>query len=356
MRMNTITPQNALKQAMTKQQAPKQDGFAAAVLSTTMQNQIMKSVPNERARARFTASIIEMVSSSTALQKCTPASIISAALRGEGQGLILGHGYYVVPYGTKASYITSYRGYITLAMSTGLYEDLDCLEVRGAEYRGRNRLTGKVDVDFSVYETDEEREKQPIVGYYAYFRLKDGFLRNEYWSMEKLINHAAKHSQAFSAELFAKKENGTATDAELEKMNSGSPWYSATDRMCKKTVLRSLLNSGFAPLSNEVRNFIASDADYVIPDAPRPSAQGFTDPLIIDGTATEAQNNDPLKVDKPSDTREGSAIASKPEGKEISIEDVKQAQRPLKRAKTGLAAENTTETSTKTAQSSLFDA
>lgn len=176
MRMNNaITPQNTLRQSVAAQ--PKQSDFASAVLSNTLQNQITKSVPDEKARARFTAAIIEMVSTNTQLQQCTPASIVSAALRGEGQGLILGHGYYVVPYGQKASYITSYRGYITLAMSTGLYSDLDCLEVREGEFKGRDKRTGKQAVDFSVYETDEERMQHPVVGYYAYFELKDGFFR-----------------------------------------------------------------------------------------------------------------------------------------------------------------------------------
>lgn len=356
MKMNAITPQNnPLRQMATRQAAPQQDGFAAAVLSTTMQNQITKSVPDERARARFTSAIIELVSSNTALQKCTPASVISAALRGEGQGLILGHGYYVVPYGSKASYITSYRGYISLAMASGLYDDLDCLEVREGEFKGRDRLTGKQTVDFSVYTTDEERESHPIVGYYAYFRLKDGFFRSEYWSMEKLIQHASKYSQAFDAELYKRIEDGTATERELEKAQSGSPWYSSTDRMCKKTVLRSLLNSGFAPLSNEVRNFIANDADYVIPESTPLINAAVSDPLIIDSTAKE-KSADPLKIENAPDAREAAQTVEKSLGKEIPTEAVKRAQKAQNTPKTATQKELKQETAPKTAQASLFEA
>lgn len=282
---NAIMPQNKLRPA-----APVESSdFSTAVLSKTLQNQISKSVPDEKSRARFTAAIIEAVSTNTKLQKCTPASIVSAALRGEGQGLIMGHGYYVVPYGEKASYITSYRGYISLAMSTGLYADLDCLEVREGEFKGRDRRTGKQSVDFSVYESDEERNKHPIVGYYAYFELKDGFFRSEYWDMDKLLEHASRYSQAFNIKLFKKAAEGTLTPEEKKKMENESPWYSNTDRMCKKTVLRSLLNSGFAPLSNEVRSFIANDADErIIPDGdPLIRTIPKDDPLIIDAPKAE---------------------------------------------------------------------
>lgn len=329
---NSIAPQSSLRQSMSAQ--PKQSDFSTAVLSNTLQNQIMKSVPDEKSRARFTAAIIEMVSNNTQLQQCTPASIVSAALRGEGQGLILGHGYYVVPYGSKASYITSYRGYITLAMSTGLYSDLDCLEVREGEFKGRDRRTGKQAVDFSVYDTDEERNQHPIVGYYAYFELKDGFFRSEYWDMERLLKHAARYSQAFSIELFKKAEAGTLTPEELKKIEKGSPWYTSTDRMCKKTVLRSLLNSGFAPLSNEVRNFIANDTDErIIPEEPRTAPAN--DPLIIDAPTQPVQQpkeEEPKKEAPPKQPKkqkpQESAVsdaqtASKPKGKEVSTDPLK---------------------------------
>ena len=82
-------PQNSLRD-IARGQAEQKD-FSTAILGATLQNQIAKSVPDERSRARFTAAIIEAVSTNTQLQQCEYASIVSAALRGEGQGLILGN-------------------------------------------------------------------------------------------------------------------------------------------------------------------------------------------------------------------------------------------------------------------------
>lgn len=356
---NSITPQNTLRQRTVAQPAQtKQEGFTAAILSATMQNQIMKSVPDERARARFTSAIIEMVSNNNQLQKCTPASVVAAALRGEGQGLILGHGYYVVPYGAKAAYITSYRGYITLAMSTGLYEDIDCFEVREGEYKGRNMLTGKPEVDFSIYTNDDERESKPIIGYYAYFRLKDGYFRSEYWSMDKLLAHAEKYSPAFDPSLYQKIVSGKATEDEKRKADAGSPWYSSMGRMCTKTVLRSLLNSGFAPLSNEVRSFIGSDYDMVIPSEAQQQVghanvlSAASDPLIIDAKPVEEV---PEKTETPSGVREAPLTQDKSEGKETPTEPQKVSERPRKMPRAVSRAEPKQETSAETAQTSVFE-
>ena len=236
--------------------------FSAVISSDGAQKLIRASLRDEASVKRFTGTLISVVNASAQLRECNPGSIISAALRGEGAGLIYGHGYYVVPYGQSATYITSYKGYIQLALATGLYADIDCIEVREGERKGRDRRTGKPIVDMSVYDTDEERDKHKIIGYKAYFELKDGYFREEYWTMDDLLYHADRYSKAFSRDLYLKWQSGQQlTKDEQYAVQNGSPWYTATDRMCRKTVLRSLLNSGYAPLSNEVKSMLEREAE-----------------------------------------------------------------------------------------------
>jgi recombination protein RecT len=250
----------------------KKMSFSQVITSDSMQKMIAKSVSDPRAAARFTATLISVVNSSQQLKECEPQSIVAAALRGEGYGLILGHGYGVVPYGSVATFILQYKGMIQLAMSTGFYEDIDCKEVREGEYKGRDRRTGRVTVDFSTYETDEEREQHPIIGYYAYFELKDGYFRAEYMSVDALLKHADHYSPAFSLETYNKFMAGELDEKETAKLKKSSPWYDVSggqDAMFKKTVLRRILNSGYAPLANEVRSIISVDDEKgVIPDLP----------------------------------------------------------------------------------------
>lgn len=278
----------ATNQIMTQQNAgQKKPQFALAVMSDSMQKMIQKSMPDAKSAARLTGTLIQVVNSSEKLQNCDPMTIISSALRGEGMGLILGHGYYVVPYGDEAHYQIGYKGYIQLAMSTGFYADLDCVEVREGELKGINPRTCKPNVDFSLYGTMEEREQHKVIGYYAYFELKDGTFRSEYWSIDKLLRHADRYSPAFSLKTYQRMINGDMSPDELRKTQSGSPWYDvggSQDTMFRKTVMRRLLSGGYAPLSNEVRSIIMNDDDDgVIPDVPVFATDASTGE-VIEGT------------------------------------------------------------------------
>lgn len=236
--------------------------FSAAITSDAMQGLINKSLGSQTAAARFTSTLISAVSSSEQLKNCEPGTIVAAALRGEGMGLIYGHGYYLVPYGETAQYQLSYKGMLQLAISTGFYDDIDCTDVREGEYYGRDRRTGKSDIRLDTYETDEERNQHPIIGYYAYFLLKSGSFRYEYWNLDKLLKHADRYSPAFKLEKYNDMINGKLKPEEVKKLMSGTPWYDVNggqERMCKKTVLRQLLNSGYAPLSSEVKTYMGGD-------------------------------------------------------------------------------------------------
>lgn len=277
--------------------------FSEIITGAGAQKLIRASLQTENAVKRFTGTLINVVNSSEQLSNCDPGSVISAALRGEGMGLIYGHGYHVVPYGKKATFIPSYKGYIQLALATGLYADIDCIEVREGERRGRDRRTGRPIVDMSVYDTDEERDQHPIIGYKGYFELKDGYYREEYWTIDQLLRHADRYSSAFSLDLYKKWQGGeNLTNDERRVVTDGSPWYSDTDKMMRKTVLRSLLTSGYAPLSNEMKSFMDNESE---------SGEGDIDDLtagiIPDYTieASEPAENGAEASESVSDAKQG---------------------------------------------------
>ncbi len=162
-------------------------------------------------------------------------------------------------------------------MSTGFYEDIDCVEIREGKVEGRDRRTGKPIINLAKYETDDERLSHPIVGYYGYFSLKSSVFRYEYWPMDRLLRHADRYSKAFSYEKFKAMQSGEMNPKDVEKLLNGSPWYDPNggqDRMCRKTILRQLLNSGYAPLSPEVKTQLMEEAsaedEGMIPDMPMP--------------------------------------------------------------------------------------
>ena len=209
----------------------KQEKFSVAIQGNTLQGMIKKATPDAQSAARLTGSLISLVASSTELQNCNPASIVAAALRGEGMGLMLGMGYYVVPYAGTASFQLGYKGLIQMAMAGGDVADMDCVEIREGEYIGRNRRTKRPEFDFSIYATDEEAEQHPIIGYYAYVEKRDGFFRSEYMSIGAILDHAEQYSKTFDRSKYRQLISGDLSPEEAERLKKKSPWYSATETM-----------------------------------------------------------------------------------------------------------------------------
>lgn len=296
---NTLAPQASMKSADKE--------FSVAITGDTFQKLIAKSMPDARSAARLTGALISIVSASENLQKCSTMSIVAAALRGEGMGLVLGREYYVVPFGSTATYLTGYKGLLALLIATGEVADTDCIEVREGEYKGRDRRTKRPSFDFSVYETDEEALKHPVIGYYFYVELKTGYFRYEYMTVGEILEQAEKYSKSFDRETYDKLQRGELPPAEVKSLQQKSPWYSSTETMMKKTVIRKLLNSGYIRLANSAAldDALAIERnadDGLIPELSLNQETGE----VIEGTATVVEDA-PTESEAP---QTGDAAAS----------------------------------------------
>ena len=245
--------------------------FSQAITGDSLQTLIKKSVASPEAAARFTGTLISAVATTPQLQNCTPATVVAAALRGEGMGLTLNREYHLVPFANSCAFVIGYRGLIALCLAGNDVADMDCVEVRDGEYVGRDKRTKRPVFDFSVYQTDEESEKHKIIGWLAYVEMKDGYFRSEYMSLQDILKHASRYSKAFDIEKYNKMERGDLSPAEIESLKEKSPWYGNFEAMCRKTVLRRLLNSGFVRLANSAAVKDAINYDYaseneIIPD------------------------------------------------------------------------------------------
>lgn len=215
----------------------------------------------------FTTAIISAVSNNPALQECNQNSILAAALQGEALKLSpspqLGQ-YYFVPFNkkdkqgniisTSAQFILGAKGYKQLAMRSGQYLDIDALEIKQGEYKGRDKTTGKQVFEF--IEDDDVRDSLPTIGYMAYFELLNGFRKTVYWTKKKMIKHADTYSQAFNADKYDDYINGKIPQKELYKYSSF--WYKNFEEMAYKTLLRHLI-SQWGVMSIEMEKAIDID-------------------------------------------------------------------------------------------------
>jgi recombination protein RecT len=199
--------------------------------------------------------------------------------------------FYIVPFndnknGRKvAQFQIGYKGYIQLAMRSGQYRDLDVIEVRQGEYKGKDTFTGKPRIEF--IENDNERLKLPIVGYFAYFELLNGFRKSIYWTKEKMEQHALTYSQAYKTDI--------------KKGWKMSFWSKDFDAMAFKTLLRQLISKwGIMSIDfqtavthdmgiiddNGNANFVDNSNDDIQDVKPLPHSEEENEPVI--------KNSDPL--------------------------------------------------------------
>ena len=235
---------------------------------------------------RFISSVVSAVQTNPELAKCTNQSILSAALLGQSLNLPqspqLGM-FYFVPYKntkdgtTEAQFQLSYKGLLNLAQRSGQYKKIHVTDIREGELKSYNPIE-----DDYVFEPEMDIAKRlelPIVGYYAYYELLNGYKEKLYWSKEKMDAHAKKYSASY--------RNGW----------SSSIWKSDFDKMAYKTMLRQLISK--APMSVEMQRAYTGDQaviredgtpDYIdnITDEPEKAVDVFA---TVEATEITEENN-----------------------------------------------------------------
>lgn len=270
----------------------KKTTFSTFITSDAIKTKINQMVAG-RDGAKFITSLISLVSNNPMLAECEHSTILSSALLGESLKLSpspqLGQ-YYMVPFndnknGRKvAQFQIGYKGYIQLAMRSGQYRDLDVIEVREGEYKGKDAFTGKARVEF--IEDDNERLKLPIIGYFAYFELLNGFRKSLYWTKEKMEQHALTYSQAYKTDV--------------KKDWNMSFWSKDFDAMAFKTMLRQLI-SKWGIMSVEFQTAFTNDMGVIENDGNANFVDSVDEPAQeiktlpkVENTESIIENNDPL--------------------------------------------------------------
>ncbi len=270
------------------------------VFNNLINSDLMRTKINQMVGAtdsqEFITSITSAVNTNPALAECDPQTIISAALLGQSLHLKpspqLGY-FYMVPFnnrkkGTKeAQFQLGYKGLLQLAIRTSEYIDIDAIEIKEGEYKGRDKFTGRPKFEF--VEDDDIRENLPVVGYMAYFEMKNGYIKRLYWSKTKMENHADTYSMAFDLEKYHDLQEGKIPQNEQWKYSSF--WYKNFDEMAKKTMLRQLL-SKHGLLSTEMQKAVESDQAVITKDL---QPEYVDNENVIDNAAVEKEQTQSIE-------------------------------------------------------------
>lgn len=244
----------------------------------------------------FLTSVLSLYSGDTNLSKCEPGQVIACALKAAQLDLPvdkqLGFSY-IIPYGNKPQFIMGYKGYIQLAMRSGQYLTINTDLVYEGEATAYDKLSGMVRLD-------GEKTSDKVIGYFAYFKLLNGFEKLFYMTTEEMAAYALRYSP--SIKRGTKPETLTAL-AGKGASGGGVGWFGDFDSMAKKTCLRQLI-SKYGILSVEMQNAVLDDTDEA------PAGEAHTRESIIN---TSPVVDVPFEEGEPREDE-----GNKPEGEEAA--------------------------------------
>ena len=291
--------------------------FNRALMDTEMQNYLTTVLGSRK--EQFVNNLLAVVGNDLKLQSCTPKSLIYAATKATALGLPLDPNLgfaYIIPYNNtkkvketqliknpkggepvervvevsiqakEAQFQIGWKGFVQLAQRTGQFEFINAGPVYDGELLGGEKKSGEPNLD------GRAKENAPIIGYFAYFKLLNGFQKTLYMPIEEVKKHASKYSQTYGSRF--------------DSVRNSSKWTTDFEAMATKTVIKLLL-SKFAPLSTDVQSVVQ------LKDAIR-SDQGVIDeqgnPDYVDGTTEEQQTALAIE-DRRQEMRESETTAPK---------------------------------------------
>lgn len=193
-------------------------------------------------RSEFVSNLLALADNDKNIAECDPNELMMCAMNATAVNLALnknlGHAY-VIAYNKKPSFQIGTKGWKQLAMRSNSYKTLNHCNIREGELT-LNKFTGN-------FVFHEEKPDKPIVGYFAFFELLNGYTKCLYMTNEELEAHAIKYVPLYRSD----KAKGT----KLSKWSTDERHF-----MENKTVIKLLLSRD-GLLSTEMQKALDSDSD-----------------------------------------------------------------------------------------------
>lgn len=190
----------------------------------------------------FITSLLSLVGDDKTLSRANSDTIYAAAMKAAVLDLpiekSLGYAY-VVPYKGQAQFQLGYKGLIQLAQRSGKYKSINSGIVYKSQLISYNPLFEELEVDFT-------QPADEVVGYFAAFKLLNGFEKLTYWTKEQAEAHGKRFSKSYTS----------------------GPWKTDFDAMAQKTLLKQII-SKYGPLSVEMQDAITSDNENETVETPK---------------------------------------------------------------------------------------
>lgn len=230
-----------------------------AVMNNSYYQTLLQNTLKEN-KGTFTTSLMELATSDEKLLQCAPNALMAEALKAASLHLPLNKQLgqcYILPFKNHGvmtpTLVVGTKGYLQLAMRTGKYETINSDVVYEGELKGYDKVTGNLDLS-------GVRTSNVPIGYFAYMKMKNGFSKLLYMSLDEVCLYAKQYSPTvkFSEKATPASLKELALKQAASGVSDGVGWYSNFESMALKTVLRRLL-SKWGELSIENNDILNID-------------------------------------------------------------------------------------------------
>lgn len=183
-------------------------------------------IMGERGASTYISSVLIAVADSYSLQKCSPVSIYTSALRAATLRLSVDPGTgqaYLVPFGGRATLIVGYKGLHDMAVRTNRYRYINVGEIFEGQEVTQDQISG-------FHKIVGKRTGSTVIGWIAAFEMLPRFgqySKTLYMTIDEIHEHATQYSKSY--------------DHKNAKGEYDSLWRTEPAKMERKTVLRLLL-------------------------------------------------------------------------------------------------------------------
>lgn len=236
--------------AVAKQ--PSQKALAVknfqAVMNNSYYQTLLQNTLKEN-KGTFTTSLMEMFTSDPQLLQCDPNALMCEAVKAAGLRLPINKQLkqaYITVFKNKdkatgqsiltPTLIVGVKGYVELALRTNKYKNINKGTVYEGEFRGLDKITGAIDIS-------GEKISDVPVGYFAYIKMKSGFEKVYYMTIDAVCKFAKTYAPTVKYSKITWQElKDMAIKQSVDGEIGGFGWFSGFKDMAEKTALRQLLD------------------------------------------------------------------------------------------------------------------
>ena len=236
--------------AVAKQ--PSQKALAVKNFQAVMNNSYYQTLLEDTLRENkgaFTTSLMEMFTSDPQLLQFDPNALMCEAVKAAGLRLPINKQLkqaYITVFKNKdkatgqsiltPTLIVGVKGYVELALRTNKYKNINKGTVYEGEFRGLDKITGAIDIS-------GEKISDVPVGYFAYFKMKSGFEKVYYMTIDAVCKFAKTYAPTVKYSKITWQElKDMAIKQSVDGEIGGFGWFSGFKDMAEKTALRQLLD------------------------------------------------------------------------------------------------------------------